>query len=339
MSPELIVGIVLGAATTLYLLLGGADFGAGIWEINTAFQSDEKERKLLYQAIGPVWEANHVWLIFMLVVLFAAFPLAFQALCSAFLVPAFLVLVGIVFRGAGYVFRAYSINSGSHQRIWRTLFAAASVAAPFFLGAIAGTLASGDSKINADGVYEGNYLTDWITPMALFTSFFTVGLCCYLAAVFLTREAERAAEEKLTMVWRQRALATGIWMGVLAAIGLVFVALEAPQLAQGFVRRAWPLVALSAICGTGSLILLYLRKYTLAAVCTMLAAGNIIWGWGIAQYPVIAPPYLTLADAKAPDSVLWAMIGAVVVGSIILGPSLALLFYLFKIAPEQTAED
>lgn len=338
MSPELIVGIVLGAATTLYLLLGGADFGAGIWEINTAFQSNEKERKLLYHAIGPVWEANHIWLIFVLVVLFAAFPVAFQALCSAFIVPAFLVLAGIVFRGAGYVFRAYSIDSGSHQRVWRMLFAAASVAAPFFLGAIAGTLASGDSKINAEGAYAGNYLTDWITPMGLFTAFFTVGLCSYLAAVFLTREANQEAEEELTLVWRQRALATGIWMGVLAAVGLVFVALEAPELARGFMTRAWPLVALSAVCGGGSLVLLLLKKYTPAAACTMLAAGNIIWGWGIAQYPVIAPPYLTLADSKSPDAVLWAMIGAVAVGALILGPSLALLFYLFKLKPTSGAE-
>ncbi|WP_040353180.1 cytochrome d ubiquinol oxidase subunit II [Blastopirellula marina] len=338
MSPELIVGIVLGAATTLYLLFGGADFGAGIWEINTAFQSNEKERKLLYHAIGPVWEANHIWLIFVLVVLFAAFPLAFQALCSAFIIPAFLVLVGIVFRGAGYVFRAYSIDSGRQQQFWRTLFAGASAAAPFFLGAIAGTLASGDSKINAAGVYEGNYLTDWITPMALFTAFFTVGLCCYLAAVFLTREAEHSGEVELTLVWRQRALATGIWMGVLAAVGLVFVSLEAPELAHGFATRAWPLVALSAICGTGSLLLLLWRKYTPAAACTMLAAANIIWGWGIAQYPVIAPPFLTLADSKAPDSVLWAMIGAVAAGAVILGPSLALLFYLFKLTPSDSAD-
>ena len=189
MEPENILLIVVFLGLTVYALFGGADFGAGVWEVNTAMQASPKERKLLFSAIGPVWEANHVWLIFVLVAVFGAFPVAFAAICQALWLPLSLALVGIVFRGAGFALRTYSTGDERQQFAWEVVFAVGSTAAPFFLGACVGALASGKLELAADGRFEGNYLTGWLSPMALFTGFFVVVMCAFLAAVYLARGA------------------------------------------------------------------------------------------------------------------------------------------------------
>ncbi len=189
-APESILLVVVFAALTIYALLGGADFGAGVWEVNTALQASPKERKLLYSAIGPVWEANHVWLIFVLVATFGAFPTAFAAICQALWLPLLLALAGIVFRGAGYALRSYSTDSRRQEFTWGVVFAAGSTAAPFFLGASIGALASGKLMLTDDGHFDGNFLTGWLSPMSVFSGFFVVVMCAYLAAVFL--RAKRA---------------------------------------------------------------------------------------------------------------------------------------------------
>jgi len=330
MAIELVVLCLVGLGITLYAVLGGADFGAGVWEFNTALQASERERALIYRAIGPVWEANHVWLIFVIVVMFSAFPTAFAALSRALWMPLLLALVGIVFRGASYAFRSHAVAALRQQEIWGAVFALASTATPFFLGAAVGAVASGKLVVTVDGRYAGNYLTGWMTPLAIFNGFFTVGMCAYLAAVFLTREAFLQRDPELTSLWRRRALATGVWMGILALGGLTFVASDAPLLWQGFRERAWHVVAVSLVTGFLSLWALWSEHHHGAALGAAATVATVIWGWAVAQYPLLVPPAISIESAKAGEAVLKLIAWSIAGGMLLLLPALAWLFYLFK---------
>jgi cytochrome d ubiquinol oxidase subunit II len=329
-EPENILLIVVFLGLTVYTLFAGADFGAGVWEVNTAMQASPKERKLLFAAIGPVWEANHVWLIFVLVAVFGAFPVAFAAICQALWLPLSLAVVGIVFRGAGFALRTYSAGDERQQFAWEVVFAVGSAAAPFFLGACVGAIVSGKLELTDDGRFEGNYLIGWLSPMALFSGFFVVVMCAFLAAVYLAREAHQLGDRELTLLWRQRAIATGIWMGVLALAGVAYVATDAPDLWDGFRRRSWPLVAGSVVTGFLSLHSLVRERYRTAVVGAAAAVTAVIWGWAVAQYPYLVPPTITIESAKAPANVLWLLIGTIGGGAILVVPALAYLLYLFK---------
>ena len=173
MQPELIVCGILLVAITLYAILGGADFGAGVWEFNLVMRASKKERDLLYRAIGPVWEANHVWLVFALVLMFSAFPIAFAALLRALWIPLLLALLGIFARGVGFAFRAYAAGAVRQQALFGAVFAFASTSTPFFFGACAGAIASG-LPVDEDGQFQGDHLTGWINPLSLFCSFYAV---------------------------------------------------------------------------------------------------------------------------------------------------------------------
>ncbi len=331
MEPENILLVVILMGLTVYALFGGADFGAGVWEVNTAMQASPKERKLLFGAIGPVWEANHVWLIFVLVAMFGAFPEAFAVFCQALWLPLVLALAGIVFRGVGFALRTYSIGAERQQFAWEVVFAIGSTAAPFFLGTCVGALASGSLNVARDARFQGNFLTGWLSPMALFTGFFVVGMCAYLAAVYLAREAKGLGDRELTLLWRQRALATGIWMGVLALAGVAYVATDAPLLWDGFRQRSWPLVLGSIVAGFLSLYSLIRERYRTAVLGAAAAVTSVIWGWAVAQYPWLVPPTITVEDAKAPANVLWLLIATICLGFLLLVPALAYLLYLFKV--------
>jgi cytochrome d ubiquinol oxidase subunit II len=330
MPIELIVVGIIGVGITLYAVLGGADFGAGVWEFNTGLQASERERALIYRAIGPVWEANHVWLIFVIVAMFSAFPTAFAALSRALWLPLLLSLVGIVFRGAAYAFRSHAVASARQQAAWGAVFALTSTSAPFFLGAAVGAVASGKLAVTADGGFTGNYLTGWITPLAIFNGFFTVGMCAYVAAVFLAREAYVTNDADLTLIWRRRALVIGAAMGILAAAGLVFVAVDAPHLWTGFRERAWILVALSVATGLASLAALWRNWFRTAGVAVAATVATVVWGWALGQSPWLVPPAISIHSAKAGDVVLRLVAWSIAGGTLLLVPALAYLFYLFK---------
>ncbi len=330
MAPEAIILAILWGALTLYLLFGGADFGVGIWEVNTALQSTERERNLLYKAIGPVWEANHVWLIFFLVCTHAAFPRAYAALGQALWVPLLIAIVGIVFRGAAYAFRANLLGQRTQRTIWEIVFAVASTVAPFFLGAAAGAVASGKLEFNDAGEYQGDILLGWISPLAIFTGFFTVGVCAFLSAVYLLRESVNQQHDDLVKVWRRRALVTGVIMGVLSLLGVAFLAFEPESFWSDFHERSLPLFGIGIASGFAALVALW---YTWPLAATIAAASTVtcvIWGWGVAQYPFLLPPNLTIKNCKTSDSVLWAMLWSIAVGMVIVVPSLWWLLAIFK---------
>ena len=330
MAPELIVLGITFAALGLYAVLGGADFGAGVWEFTTALQSEERERKLIAKAIGPVWEANHVWLIFVLIIILNGFPTAFAAISRALWMPMLLALAGIVFRGAGFIFRAYAVGADWLRASAGAVFALASTCTPFFMGMSIGALSSGEMAIAEDGSYAGNHLTDWITPLSIYSGILAVGMCAYLASVYLTREASMGDDPELLSLWRGRALSTGIWIGILAWLGLLMCWLEAPALWRGLTQRGWPLILTSMVAGVGSLFALRNNQYRLGNLMAATAVATVLLGWGLGQYPVLVPPSITIQSSKSPDVVLWAMAGCILVGAAIMFPALWWLFRLFK---------
>ena len=320
-----VILVVLFGALTAYALLGGADFGAGFWDLFAGSEGGAaRQRKLIEHVIGPVWEANHVWLIFTVVLLWTSFPSVFAAIASTMYIPLTAAALGIIGRGAGFAFRKTSTTLG-RQRLFGAGFAFSSGVTPFFLGAVAGGVASGRVP---PGISAGDLLTAWWNPTSIMTGVLAIGVCAYLAAVFLTRDAQRH-DPSLVPLLRRRALATGGVVGLLAAAGLAVVAADAPLLAREL-RQPLPatLVVLSALAGLVSMLLLYRGRYLAVRVSAGLAAATVLWAWAAGQYPYLLPPTTTVADAAAPSSVLYATFGAVVVGAAILVPSLLWLFRL-----------
>jgi len=321
---------LIGVGITLYAVFGGADFGAGVWEFNTALRSSPAEKKLIERAIGPVWEANHVWLIFVIVAMFSAFPAAFAGLSRALWLPLLFALMGIVFRGAAFVFRSYTPATARQHEFWRGLFALASTATPFCFGAAVGAVASGRLAIAADGTFSGDYLFGWVSGLAIFDGFFAVGMCAYLASVYLTREAAALEDLALVDLWRRRALAVGVVMGVLSLAGLAFVAHDAPHLWDGFRARGAPLVIGSVGAGFLSLWAVWRRHHRTANAGAALTVATVIWGWAVAQYPFVVPPAIRVDSAPAPAAVLQLMAWSTAGGMLIVAPSIFWLMSLFK---------
>lgn len=334
MAPELIICGILLVTITLYAILGGADFGAGVWEFNTALKASEKEREQLYRAIGPVWEANHVWLIFALVMMFSAFPIAFAAISRALWLPLLLALLGIFARGIGFAFRKYAAGAVRQQALFGAIFAFASTSTPFFFGACAGAIAAG-IPVNERGQFTGDHLAVWTRPLAIFCAFYAVGLCSYIAAIFMCRESEIEDDNVLIEKWRKRALTMGVVLGVFSGLGLVLVAQEAPKLWTGFRSSGLPFVLASSAAGVLSMALVWKSGFAPAVAAASVTVATVILGWGAAQYPLLIPPTLTIETTKAPDAILWAMAIAIAGGAVVLIPSLGWLLFLFK---RRTAE-
>jgi len=316
---------VLFAALTAYALLGGADFGGGFWDlIAGGGPVAMRRRRLIEHSLGPVWEANHVWLIFAVVLLWSGFPSVFAAVSSTAYIPLTLVGLGIIGRGAGFAFRKVSVEYRL-RRLFGATFAFSSVATPFFLGAVAGGIASGRIP---PGVARGNLVTSWWNPTSVATGVLTVGVGVYLAAVFLTREASWH-DPDLVPALRRSALLAGVAVGVLAAVGLLVVRLDAPRLFDSlFDGPALVFVLVSIVAGVVSLVLLWASRFVAARPAAGLAVASILWGWGVAQYPNLLPG--TTVDAAAANSaVVQAVLGVCVVGVLLLVPSLWWLFSIF----------
>jgi cytochrome d ubiquinol oxidase subunit II len=336
MSAADLVLAVLVLALTAYALLGGADFGGGFWDLFAgAGERAMARRRLIEHTLGPVWEANHVWLIFALVLLWSGFPPVFAAVTSTAYIPLTLAALGIIGRGAGFAFRKVSTEYG-HQRLYGAAFAFSSVATPFFLGAVAGGIASGRIPPSIAG---GDPLTSWWNPTSITTGVLAVGTGAYLAAVFLTRDAQHHAPD-LLLDFRRYAARAGITVGAIAAVGLLIVHLDSPGLSAALGHGpALALILLSIASGLASLILLYTGRYLAVRVTASLAAAAVLWAWGAAQYPVLLPPDTTVERAAADPAVLRALLGVTVLGALILLPSLWWLFALFqRKSPPRTAQ-
>jgi cytochrome d ubiquinol oxidase subunit II len=313
------------AGLCFYVVLGGADFGAGWWQLTAGQGPDAKAvREHAHRAMGPVWEANHVWLIFVLTVMWTAYPTAFASIASTLSIPLFVAAVGIILRGASYALRAGTATPGEQRRI-DTVFATSSLLTPLALGAAVGGVASRRVPV---GNAAGDLVTSWLNPTSLAIGVLAVATGSYLAAVFLSGDARRVGEQRLEELFRRRALAAGAVAGALALAALVVLRLDARPLFDRLVLgRGLPALVVSVLAGLGTIELLRRRRYEPARFGAALAVAAIVAGWALAQAPLLLPG-LTVAEAAAPRETLVAVIVAVLAGAVILFPALALLFRL-----------
>jgi len=324
--PEVML-VVLWVGLTAYVLFGGADFGGGVWDLLAGGSERGRPRRALVEhSIGPVWEANHVWLIFVLVLMWTGIPSVFAAVTSTLYIPLTLVALGIIARGAAFAFRKASTQLWQ-QRLFGATFAFSSLVTPFFLGTVAGAIASGHVP---PGIATGDLVGSWVNPTAIASGALAVVTAAYLAAVYLTRDAERAGDATLVSEFRRRALGTGMVVGVLSAVGLVVLAADAPELFTELTTgRALPFLLISVLSGLASLLLLWRGAYVAVRLTAAVAVAGLLWGWGVGQYPELLPG-VSLADAAATDAVLAASLGALGVGALLLVPSLWWLYATFQ---------
>ncbi len=337
---EVAILLAIGAGMTLYVLLGGADFGGGVWDLLAHGPTRERERSLISAAIGPVWEANHVWLIFVVTVLFAAFPSAFAALGVALYLPFGIAVAGIVMRGAAFAFRAYGGSGAGWRSVWTRVFGIASLVTPMALGMSAAAIASGRIRVDANAVVRADLVGAWTGPLSWVAGLLALAMCAFLAATYLTVEAAQRADQELEGRFRRRALGAGLAAGALAGMGLMVVRSDAPLLWHGMLEDGWPLAGLSAITGLLAIGAIYRRRERIARAAAAVAVGSVVAGWGVAQWPYLIVPDLTAADAAAPKSSLGPIALGLAVGAALVVPSLLLLFRVFKASqtPAATVE-
>lgn len=317
MLANVIVAIIW-VGVLAYAVFGGADFGSGMWDLLAGdAERGAAARKRIDRSIGPVWEANHVWLIFILVFLWTAFPDVFAAVMTALFIPFILAGVGIIFRGGAFVFRKSSSTLGQ-ARFFGVLFASSSLITPFFFGAAAGALASG--RVPLDG--DVDPWTVWMNPTSMLGGVLAVGTCAWLAAVFLAADAARDNEPELAESFTKRALLTGAVLGAVALAGIVVLETDAVTLADGLERWGAPLVILSAAGGLGAMWFLRKGQIEAARVPATIAVVAIVLGWGVGQYPWLLVDEIKIADAAGANSTLWALIIAFVLAAVTAVPAL-----------------
>ncbi|HEY1353456.1 MAG TPA: cytochrome d ubiquinol oxidase subunit II [Ktedonobacteraceae bacterium] len=333
MSLALLALCILWLALIAYATLGGADFGAGIWDLYAVGRQRQRQRRLINQALGPVWEANHVWLIFLIVGLLTVFPSAFAALCVALFVPLTIVLVGIVLRGAAFIFRTHELDAASRSAdLWSHVFSLSSLLTPFFLGASAAAVASGQLVV-AHNEHQSASLPAWCSPFAVTIGLLAIGLCASLAAVYLTQEASQTGAADLAERYRLRALAAGALTALLGVVGLLLSPRAAPRLWEGLLVRALPVVIACMLSGLATAVLLYRRKYRLARASVILAAALLLASWGLSQYPYLIPVRVSVEGAANEPGVIVALLISVAVGMALILPALFYLFTVFKFSP------
>ncbi len=308
---------------TAYAALAGADFGGGIWDLLAGGAArGAAARQRIDQSIAPVWEANHVWLIISVVLLWTAFPPAFAAIFTSLFIPLSVAALGIVLRGTGFAFRS-QVRTLRWEAAAGGVFALASLLTPFFLGTVIGSVVTGRV------VTRGNPVGSWVNPTSLLTGVLFVVVSAYLAAVYLTVDAERAGQERLRRYFGRRALAAGAVSGVVAAVTMAVLRTTAPRIFTNLTSgRALPLVVVSVLAGVAVLVLLAAGRPRLVRPLAAVAVAAVVFGWAIAQYPVFLPPHLTIAAAAAPGAALGAELVVVAIIVALVAPSFALLFYL-----------
>jgi cytochrome d ubiquinol oxidase subunit II len=328
MAPELMLAGVLMVALVLYALGAGADFGGGVWDLLASGPRAGAQRRAIERAIGPIWEANHVWLILVMVVLFVAFPSAFAALGTALHIPLALMLIGIVLRGSAFAFRSYGAADDAEAGRWGRLFAVASLVTPATLGLSVGAVASGRLRM-ANGRVVTDFVSEWLVPFPFALGGFTLLLFAHLAATYLTVESEDPA---LQDDFRRRALVSGVLTGALAFVCLGLAREGAPLIYAGLTRRAWSWVfqLTTGLAAVGALAALWKRHFALGRGLAIAQTALILLGWGLAQFPYVIPPDLSFASAAAPPRVLWTAVITLGAGMVVLLPSLLYLFRVFK---------
>jgi cytochrome d ubiquinol oxidase subunit II len=314
MTPVLAAVGIAGIAMSLYAVLGGADFGGGVWDLLATGPRRSEQRHAVTEAIGPVWEANHVWLIFAIVTSFTCFPAAYADISIGLYAPLSFALVGIVLRGAAFVFRNYAIDSKPLAHTYTVIFGVASLLAPFFLGDALGALAT------------GRYA--WTSPFALSVGLFAVTICAQVAAVFILREvhADDVRED-----FRRRAIRATLAVWVAGAIPIAFALGNEPGIISALQHPiAIAAIAVALVAGLVVIACVITKRDLIARGAVALEAIAVLGGWFGGQAPALVPGRYTFTQAAAGDATLIAFLVAAACGAVLLIPSLILLFRVFK---------
>lgn len=337
---ETLIAIITLVSLILYALLGGADFGGGVWDSLARGPRAARQRQLVSNAIAPIWEANHVWLILVVVLLFTAFPRAFAAIMTALHVPLTVMLLGIVARGSAFVFRKYDAKDDKVQRRWSRVFGVASVVTPFVQGICLGALASGAIRVEGSRVTTG-FLAGWTSGFAVACGGFALALFAFLAAAYLT--VDSAGDDEVQEDFRRRALLSELALAPMAA-AVFFLARAggAPEMYRELTRWWAPwLLAATTACALVALWALARRRYSLLRAAAVGQVTLILTGWAVAQFPRLIVPDLDIHAVAAPAITLQLLVVALTAGAFILLPSLYYLFRVFKgrAAAAPTSED
>jgi len=331
-AAETVAGI-LWLSLTAYAVLAGADFGGGVWDLFASGPRAADQRAAVAEAMGPVWEANHVWLIFMITGLFTAFPVTFGVLGLALYLPFTIATIGIVLRGASFAFRAHGRDAVGPLSPWGVVFGIASVITPFFLGTAAAAVASGSIRA-PHGQLASGFLTGWTTPLAIVIGLYALSICAYLAATYLMVENEN--RPALLADFRHRAIAASVASGFFALLALGISSTEGPRLLQSVAGRGLPLFVLAVLNGPLALWAVWRWRPRIARVAVVAQVVFVLWAWAVGQWPYLIPPDLTISGAAAPTATLTALLAVIGLGVLILMPSLWLLFRVFKARTPQT---
>jgi cytochrome d ubiquinol oxidase subunit II len=329
--PEVVAGIMV-LALNAYVLTGGADFGGGMWDLLAQGKRRDAQRALIASQIGPIWEANHVWLILVVVVLFTAFPAAFATLGVVLHIPLSLMLIGIVLRGTSFVFRSYGADDDATRQRWGRVFAIASVATPVLLGVIVGAIASGAAgaaaaQVGTGATFVSMFVAPWLSPFPFAIGALALAMFAFLAAVYLAMAAPDGA---LREDFRRRAFgaAAAMFAAAFGALGVAHV--MAPRVSG--VLMAPPTMAFQLVVGVAALTALWAlwaRRWWLARAAAAIQVSLILWGWTLVQYPYIVPPRLSIRDVAAPRATLVLLVYALAGGALILLPALGYLYRTF----------
>ena len=333
---EVVAGVMM-VALTAYALMAGADFGGGVWDLLARGSRREAQRTLIASAIGPIWEANHVWLIIVVVMLFTGFPAAFATLAVVLHVPLTLMLAGIVLRGSAFVFRSYGQERNA-QRRWGRVFAIASIVTPVLLGIVIGAIASGDVGRAAQGIpvtghastvsFTELYIAPWLAPFPLAVGAMALALFAFLAAVYLILATD---DESLRDDFRARALAAAGAVFVAAFVALLVAHHEAPEMGRGLIESslAQAFQVVTGLAAMTAIWALWTRRYQLARMAAAAQVSLVLWGWALVQFPLLIPPQGSITALAAPTVTLRLLLIALGCGTVILVPSLAYLFRTF----------
>ncbi|MDZ4753500.1 MAG: cytochrome d ubiquinol oxidase subunit II [Phycisphaerae bacterium] len=332
LTVELVSAACMLAALLAYVLLAGADFGAGIWDLLATGPRRQLQRDVLAHSVAPIWDTNHVWLILVVVILLTGFPSAFSAIMTALRVPVTIALLGIVARGSAFVFRSYSHGNASQQR-WGSLFSIASVVTPIMLGVVLGTIASGALRWDGD-TYISGFFAPWCAPFPWAVGAFAVAIFAFLAATYVCVEllGRSQIDPAVQEDFRRRALVAAAAVGVAAAVTWLLARSGAPAIERNLSGQwwKWPLQIATAAAAIGAIASLVRRRYVLARTCAVIQVTLIVGGFGAALFPFLVVPDFTIASSAAPPVTHRLLLAAIGLGALLLLPSLYVLFRVFK---------
>ena len=330
---ETLVAAIMLTSLIVYALMGGADYGGGMWDLLASGERAQRQRRAIVEAISPIWEANHVWLVLVVVLLFSAFPLAFSTMMTALNIPITGMLIGIVLRGSAFMFRKYDSTDDAVQRRWSTVFGVASFFTPFFQGLTLGALTTGDIHLVGNRVTTG-FFASWLTPFAFACGLFALALFAFLAATYMT--VDTRSEPDLQDDFRLRAIWAQIALILLANIVFITSKNGAPLMYHGLTNWWAPLLlGWTVLSGITALLALWFRAFKLARTAAVAQVTLILVGWALAEFPHLVTPDVTIQNAAAPESTLKLLLLALGAGAVVLLPSLLYLFQIFKRQEQQ----